>query len=346
MSARRGTKRPNTDGAESSLLWGRIVPSLHELAKVQSDQESHAAIHNFNKWCAKIPSENSFLRAAPERSEQANMKLRGALNKIQSAADAEETLITQILEDLSVLKALRSAPQDIHGEAPLWSFDAIYNGNVENRRKRQRLSPSVSSRGTPPVTTAPTRASTGGPQVKVKARKDNITQQLPLPEGRRVAYRQSRKEDGVEKLIKEETHRRRTTETPEPEPEDEDGEWIIAVVTKRGRKNPNVYTVQDAEPEDPKHPPTWTTTSRSLIPLPDPNASASSPAHFSAYGPFPAGATVLGHFPDTSAFYRAVVHQPPKPPATDKSVYKLKFEGDNDMIRDVSVHMVIPYPGP
>jgi len=297
---------------------------------VQSDADSHAALHNFNKWCAKITSENSFLRAAPERSEQANMKLRGALNKIKAAAEAEETLISQILEDLSVLKALRSAPQEAH----------------ENRRKRQRLSPSVSSRGTPPVQNGPARAVTTGPQVKVKTRKDNITLQLPLSEGRRVAYRQSKKDEGAGKPVKEETHRLRTTETPEPEPDDEDGEWIIAVVTKRGRKNPSVYTVQDAEPEDPKHPPTWTTTVRSLIPLPDPNAPSSSPAHFSAYGPFAAGSTVLGHFPDTSAFYRAIVHQPPKPPVTDKSVYKLKFEGDNDMIRDVSVHMVIPYPGP
>ena len=50
----------------------------------------------------------------------------------------------------------------------------------------------------------------------------------------------------------------------------------------------------------------------SIIPLPDKDASAGSPAHTSAYQEFPTGATVLALYPDTSCFYRAEVVASPR----------------------------------
>ena len=51
----------------------------------------------------------------------------------------------------------------------------------------------------------------------------------------------------------------------------------------------------------------YNTTLRSIIPLPDPNAPPNSASHQSAYPVFPAGATVMALYPDTSCFYRAEV---------------------------------------
>lgn len=51
----------------------------------------------------------------------------------------------------------------------------------------------------------------------------------------------------------------------------------------------------------------YNTTLRSIIPLPDPNAPTNSASHPSAYPIFPAGATVMALYPDTSCFYRAEV---------------------------------------
>lgn len=56
----------------------------------------------------------------------------------------------------------------------------------------------------------------------------------------------------------------------------------------------------------------YTTTLRAIIPLPDPNAPAGSPAHVSSYQEFPAGSIVMALYPDTSCFYRAEVIATPK----------------------------------
>jgi hypothetical protein len=56
----------------------------------------------------------------------------------------------------------------------------------------------------------------------------------------------------------------------------------------------------------------YTTSSRSLIPLPDPNASPNSAAHPSQYPELSRGTVVLALYPDTTAFYRAEVVTTPR----------------------------------
>ena len=56
----------------------------------------------------------------------------------------------------------------------------------------------------------------------------------------------------------------------------------------------------------------YTTSARSLIPLPDPNASPNSAAHPSQYPELSRGIVVLALYPDTTAFYRAEVVTTPR----------------------------------
>lgn len=56
----------------------------------------------------------------------------------------------------------------------------------------------------------------------------------------------------------------------------------------------------------------YTTAARSLIPLPDPNASPNSAAHPSQYPELSRGTVVLALYPDTTAFYRAEVVTTPR----------------------------------
>lgn len=56
----------------------------------------------------------------------------------------------------------------------------------------------------------------------------------------------------------------------------------------------------------------YTTTLKSLIPLPDPESSPTSASHPNAYDEYQTGTTVLGLYPDTSCFYTAVVAGGPR----------------------------------
>lgn len=56
----------------------------------------------------------------------------------------------------------------------------------------------------------------------------------------------------------------------------------------------------------------YTTTLRSLIPLPRVDVPASDPSHLNHYPEYRAGSTVLALFPDTTSFYKAEVISTPK----------------------------------
>jgi SGF29 tudor-like domain len=69
----------------------------------------------------------------------------------------------------------------------------------------------------------------------------------------------------------------------------------------------------------------YTTTIRSIIPLPDPAAPLGSPAHLNAYPEFPAGSTVMALYPDTSCFYRAEVIASPRDMQPSGRVSNMEF---------------------
>ncbi|KAG8905633.1 hypothetical protein FRB99_008536 [Tulasnella sp. 403] len=81
------------------------------------------------------------------------------------------------------------------------------------------------------------------------------------------------------------------------------------------------------------------------------DALESFPSHPNAYDEYPPGTSVLGLYPDTSCFYKAVVIAGPRdpPPAGTRSAgqaksYRLKFEDDDDQIRAVHVQWVVEAP--
>jgi len=66
-----------------------------------------------------------------------------------------------------------------------------------------------------------------------------------------------------------------------------------------------ILNLQDVHTHAP--PRTYIANSKSLVPLPEQDASPGSPGHISTYPEFPIGSFVLALYPDTSCFYRAEV---------------------------------------
>lgn len=170
-----------------------------------------------------------------------------------------------------------------------------------------------------------------------KARREALSKQLPLREGRKVAFHPpaGKPADGST-------------------PDGDENTWILAVVTKCINQDRNRYEVQDAEPHEAGQPGLfYNTTLRAIIPLPDPDAHPSSPSHLNAYQEFPVGSVVMALYPDTSCFYRAEVLASPRDMQvasrgqSSKHVptYKLKFEDDDDQEHAVSALWVVEWPG-
>ncbi|KAM0789271.1 hypothetical protein ACM66B_000113 [Microbotryomycetes sp. NB124-2] len=157
-----------------------------------------------------------------------------------------------------------------------------------------------------------------------KSRRDAITAQLPLTPGRQVAFKQPIK--GA------------TASGPKEE-------WILAVIVNSIDKNR--YTVQDIDYDPTSQAPDggkYNTTLKSIIPLPDKRVPNSFPEF-----EFQQGTNVLALYPDTTSFYRAVVQSGPGPATgqakkTKDKYYRVKFEDDDDNIREVAQELVVEVP--
>jgi SAGA-associated factor 29 len=250
-----------------------------------------------------------------EQFRRLKSKLTAASDEIRVASEQESKVISEALEHLSVLIALRSAP-----EAPL----------QEKRVKRLRM-PSPSSNPSSPSPSFSNRPSTN-----VQTAKARFASQLPLQPGRKVAFRPS------------------TAKQHDKGAHDADSEqWILAVVQRMLNNDKTRYEVQDMDDEDNK---CFNTTIKWIIPLPDPKAPEGSPSHLSAYEYYPPGTVTLAVYPDTTAFYRAVVVtgykdniQPGSrtvPSQSKVPKYLLRFEEDDNQTRAVDAYLVIAHPEP
>lgn len=87
------------------------------------------------------------------------------------------------------------------------------------------------------------------------------------------------------------------------------------------------------------------TTFRTLIPLPDISVPPTHPSHPNAYDAHPIGSFVMGIFPDTTSFYKAIVkgRLKTKPPGLAK--YLVTFDDDEDQLREMDVCDVVEWPG-
>ncbi|GAA5868158.1 hypothetical protein JCM1840_006161 [Sporobolomyces johnsonii] len=161
-----------------------------------------------------------------------------------------------------------------------------------------------------------------------KGRKEALQSQLPLKPGRSIVVRQSKKNVPGDNTA---------------------GDWILGRIITCIQGDKNRYAVEDVD-YDPANPTPeggkWNTTLKSIIPLPDKTDEKTYPEHA-----YPPGTPVLALYPETTSFYRAFVEAGPVAIMTGSGknklrerVYKLKFDDDGDVVRDVPVELVVESP--
>lgn len=332
MDRRRGisTRPASTEEVE---CWSHARSSTNALNGIYSNPNTMETIGRVNRLISTWPSNDTLPAEGLDGVKPVYKKLLSGLQEVKSNAEKEARAIGETIERLDVLIALRKASES-------------HATDKRPKRPPRGQSPAVTPTPATPALnslqkiTLPARNSAGpGSNVPssrdLKARKEALAAQLPLQDGRKVAF-----------------HPPTGTGTNGPT---EESTWILAVVTKCINQDKNRYVVQDAEPQEDGQPGTlYNTTLRSIIPLPDPYAPPNSASHQSAYPVFQVGATVMALYPDTSCFYRAEVLASPgdihshgrrgTQAAQSKPMYKLKFEDDGDQEHSVSAQLVVEWP--
>ncbi|KAH9936286.1 SGF29 tudor-like domain-containing protein [Fomitopsis serialis] len=337
MASRRGSsKRPAS--SEEIDFWSHAAASLSTLSSTMYNEPATGdPIGRVNRLLLAWPTDDNLPAEGYESVRSTYKKLTAGLNEIKTAAERDVEAIDKAIEQLDVLIALRKAPEIVP---------------QEKRNKRPRAhSPAGAPAPAVPVSTPAVRSvtlnlparSSVGPQTSVpfsrepKARREALAKQLPLQEGRKVAFHPPQNSKGAETVAG-----------------GKDEEWILAVVIGCINQDKNRYEVQDPEPQEDGQPgQRYNTTLRAIIPLPDPNAPPDNAAHLNAYPEFSLGSIVMALYPDTSCFYRAEVVASPRDmqpsgrngASSTTPTYKLKFEDDDDQEHLVSAQWVVEWPG-
>ncbi|BGP16852.1 hypothetical protein JCM10213_003328 [Rhodosporidiobolus nylandii] len=189
--------------------------------------------------------------------------------------------------------------------------------------KPQPILPSQPLLPAQPFPIAP--ASTNYKKPSLKARKDALFAQLPLKAGRQIAVKESKKNG--------------------PGAGAPADNYILGRVVQCIQGDKNRYSVEDVD-YDPNNPTPdggkWNTTLKSIIPLPQPGDDKTYPDY-----DFAPGTYVLACYPETTSFYKAVVDSGPYgiPVGTGKKkeiqrLYRLRFDDDDGMVRDVPLELV------
>ncbi|KAF8895532.1 SGF29 tudor-like domain-containing protein [Infundibulicybe gibba] len=337
MDSRRRGIPPRPASSEEVECWSQAAAALNTLSHKYSNSTTLETIGRVNRLISAWPTDDTLPAQGLDEVTTVFKKLTPGLNDIKRLAEEEAAAIDDAIERLGVLIALRRAPEVLP---------------PEKRNKRPRApsplapaaaQPAGAAPNRPVSITLPPRGSVGPPAAipfsrEPKARREALAKQLPLQEGRKVAF-----------------HPPAGKPTGGGTADTDENTWILAIVTKCINADKNRYEVQDAEPQEDGQPGLhYNTTLRAIIPLPDPNATPGSPSHVSAYQEFPGGSTVMALYPDTSCFYRAEVIATPKdmqpsgrvtPALKYMPTYKLKFEDDDNQEHSVAAQWVVEWPG-
>ncbi|KAH8825291.1 SGF29 tudor-like domain-containing protein [Flagelloscypha sp. PMI_526] len=340
---RGGSARPAT--LEEIDIWSHAVTELNNL-KSHYDKPPELVVERFNRVLRAWPPEadEDAGTESYESMKDLTSKLHTALNELQDYSLHEQSALDRAIDKLELLIALRQAP----GE----------NIPQDNKRKRRSSPPSASMPipmvvdSLPPTAlsrqqtpTAPLARAESMPKVKLKlpptatssapsstivphtgsdpkSRKKRYQDQLPYSSGRKVAYH-----------IKASTQNQALP--------DDSAEWILAIIHDCIQQDKNRYNVRDAD--DGK---LYPTTTKSIIPLPDPTAAPGAFESLERYMKFPARSTVMALYPDTTSFYRAEVINGihPLPPPNGAPHYTLKFEDDGETSHEIQAHLVVEWP--
>lgn len=322
MDRKRGvTTRPAA--SEEIEFWNHARTSLLTLSNIYTNSTTGDTISRVNRLISAWPSDDTVPSEGLDGVKTIYKKLNTGLKDIETASNHEVKAIDQALDQLGILIALRQATETA----------------ADKRNKRPNRGPSPSSTptpvGAPPVSgtvrgvsiTLPPRNSAGTPLAiavsREKSRREGIFRQLPLREGRTIAFHPP----------------------PKPIKDADQSDWILAVITRCINSDKHKYEVRDVDDENPE---TYATTLKSIIPLPDPNAPAGTPESISVCPEYGKGTIVLALYPDTSCFYRAEVVTPPRDmQPTGRSylpTYELKFEDDEEQSQIISAQYVVEFP--
>jgi SGF29 tudor-like domain len=178
-----------------------------------------------------------------------------------------------------------------------------------------------------------------------KARRETLAHQLPLQKGRKVAFRQPSKNKVGPGAANVSARGGPSGDPSSAAGMEDDGEtWIMATVIECINNDRNRYVVRDDEDEGM---PTYNTTLKAVVPLPE-NLNTLP------LDDYKVGTHVLGLYPDTSCFYRAIVRgggpglngkvtqkMMRKADEILNTPYQLEFEDDDGAIRDVPANLVV-----
>jgi len=332
MDRRRAlSQRPAT--SEEIEVWSMASKKIAAFRDGYNDPSSREAIDRVNRSISAWPSmsgEDGEPMESFETVKKTYEKISKGLGKIKSTADAEVKAIDEALDALSILMAMRKAPE---------------NPSQQDKRKRNRAASPLQT----PATSTPTslsrlpmpkgdrdRASEGSVTSTGQTKSDSKSKlkfyhkQFPLQPGRKVAFFP----------VTASTKASSATGAEVPDQKF----WMLAVVTRCINQGRGGYEVQDAEMQDDGQPgQLFTTIQKYLMPLADPDAAPNSPMHPSSYPDFPAGHFVLALYPDTSCFYRAKVAED-REKGFNKP-YRVRFDDDEDQTHTVPAHWVVDFPG-
>ncbi|KAI5122784.1 hypothetical protein M0805_000128 [Coniferiporia weirii] len=334
MDRRRAlTQRPAS--SEEQHCWAHAASKLAACRDTYDNPVTLEAMARVNRSISAWPAmsgENGEPLESFETVKATYKKLSSGLNEIKDAAELEAKAIEEALESLSVLIAIRKAPESALSQ--------------DKRNKRNRGSSPLSAPATPlptPINKITLNVRSDRDRISespvaqpqqpfkndAKARHKFYTKQLPLQEGRKVAFHPP-STGGAEA---------------------DENTWILAVVKRCLNQEKTRYEVQDPEPQEDGQPgQLYSSNLKTMIPLPDPDAPPNGPSHPNAYPVFSAGSTVMALYPDTSCFYRAEVTEVIPAPRESrllsaKQAYRLRFEDDDDQIHTVAAQWVVEWPG-
>ncbi|SNX81537.1 uncharacterized protein MEPE_00242 [Melanopsichium pennsylvanicum] len=320
MALRRGKDRISAAGSEELQLWYAVRQNLRTLEKIRIASVDKAS---------SAESLRSDLVALKEKKETGDeyrtkrRKLDDVCHDLTSWTKDELAAIESAQEKLGILVALRSSAD---------------GGSSRSSTPRKDLASKVKSAGSGAGTPTPSGRRAGGPLgpsslsstssglvsgYSNRGRRETLTAQHPLSQGRKVAVL--------------------------PSKTNEESDWLKASVLSYA-KSTNEYTVQDDDEPGPEG--TYKVGMDNIIPLPV--SLQTMPAQ--DYQP---GSRVLGMYPDTSCFYGATVKSGgpglsrnanltklmKKEAELLEAKYNLEFDDDNGEIRQVPAWLVVQSPG-
>ncbi|SJX60264.1 uncharacterized protein SRS1_11578 [Sporisorium reilianum f. sp. reilianum] len=317
MALRRGKDRVSATGSEELQLWYAVRQNLRTLEKIRiASVDKAASAEGLRTDIVSLIEQGD--RGDEYRTKR--RKLDDVCHDLTSRTKDELAAIESAQEKLGILVALRSSAD---------------GGSSRSSTPRKDLASKVraGSAGTP---TPSGRRSNGplgpsnlgsssstGSSSANRGRRETLTAQHPLSQGRKVAVL--------------------------PSKTNEESDWLKASVLSYA-KAANEYTVQDDDEPGPEG--TYKVGMENIIPLPI--SLQTMPA-----SDYPVGSRVLGMYPDTSCFYGATVKSGgpgltrnanlaklmKKEAELLEAKYNLEFDDDNGEIRQVPAWLVVQGPG-